>query len=800
MAINLFRSSFGNQQYSPAESGGIMSDLISKYGKSELQNTITKTTKGKPVIRTVTRTIAQPKKELIRYEGPEEIEPTIPLKGVFGSTPEQRKTYIREVEEYNKKIKQEKQKVADYNREIEAWNRSGRFQKVTTKYTETPIITTTETATIPLSKGTQTPITTNTTITKAQTMSSYDKLLAISPQIDFLKPLEKEKPTYISELKSQASQRYLTLPKAIGKGFQTIGESIETKDITKVSEPLQTSVGYLGKGVLRAPGAIYSGAKSAVSTAIKTQPFRKDFISDVYSESRAFREELKTPQRKAELTLIGAELLTPYAISRTPQAVTSVKYKLSGTKVSPESLYSKTAMASPRGLDLTYNPEKTISKFESTYGKTTELPKQYVGVSQTTTKNLGSTVKTKSQLGQKLTEDPGLFISPKGAGQTRFLRLSGETPKKITLDPRKLFTQGQPTTFQVGFKELGRYPQEVISAKGYTSAEAYQLTQSTKSKAIITKMSELGKSEPEAVIPVGSKLAKVKTPLYYTEVKNTIVPIKTITVLGTGSKATKDLTSLSTVRKGTSAYESLLRGEKYVYVNPSVILPNYRSNIKSSSSYKPSTISSLIYPTKPILSPVSPIKETEEPSPIPSTLIPSKISITKSSISGISKSKTITSTSSLPPTYEGGYPILPKLIYSYSKKTPKFIPMAVLPKERKKKEIVTGEPAYDVYIRVGNNWVNKTQGKRNIYSAIEYGSDIVDNTVTKSFKIKKGTGRANIFKYNLPYNINKFYTPSKTRSAKLTGAYIEKNKYAIDTVGEKQGLSIAKYLRGVRII
>jgi len=105
-----------------------------------------------------------------------------------------------------------------------------------------------------------------------------------------------------------------------------------------------------------------------------------------------------------------------------------------------------------------------------------------------------------------------------------------------------------------------------------------------------------------------------------------------------------------------------------------------------------------------------------------------------------------------------------------------------------------------VLIKVGNKWVNRTNGKRNVYSAIHRGTELVDNTTAKSFKIKKGTGKANILKYNMPYNINKFYTPSKTRSAKLTGAYIEKSRFAIDTPGERKGLSVAKYLRGVKLI
>ncbi len=109
-------------------------------------------------------------------------------------------------------------------------------------------------------------------------------------------------------------------------------------------------------------------------------------------------------------------------------------------------------------------------------------------------------------------------------------------------------------------------------------------------------------------------------------------------------------------------------------------------------------------------------------------------------------------------------------------------------------------PSYDVMVKKGNKWVNVSKGKkRNIYSALDYGSKLVDNTTARSFKVVKGTGNANIFKYELPSNINKFYKPSKTRNPQLTGAYVEYNKHAIDTFGEKKGLSIDKYLKQYKL-
>lgn len=151
------------------------------------------------------------------------------------------------------------------------------------------------------------------------------------------------------------------------------------------------------------------------------------------------------------------------------------------------------------------------------------------------------------------------------------------------------------------------------------------------------------------------------------------------------------------------------------------------------------------------------------------------------------------------PTYSVTAPERPYLTPKPNISGGRYVTASKRPK-KKDKDYVSGEPAYDVLVKVGRVWKNKTNGKRNFYSAVHRGVNIVDNTTAKSFKIKKGTGVANIFKQNMPYNINKFYIPSKTRSARLTGAYIEKSRYAIDTPGEKKGLSVAKYLRGVKLI
>jgi hypothetical protein len=64
----------------------------------------------------------------------------------------------------------------------------------------------------------------------------------------------------------------------------------------------QQSSKDLRTGIKLVPPTIYGGAKSFVTTAIKTQPFRKDYLSDLYKSTR-IRTELVTPRRQAELIL-----------------------------------------------------------------------------------------------------------------------------------------------------------------------------------------------------------------------------------------------------------------------------------------------------------------------------------------------------------------------------------------------------------------------------------------------------------------------------------------------------------------
>lgn len=131
------------------------------------------------------------------------------------------------------------------------------------------------------------------------------------------------------------------------------------------------------------------------------------------------------------------------------------------------------------------------------------------------------------------------------------------------------------------------------------------------------------------------------------------------------------------------------------------------------------------------------------------------------------------------------------------KSTPRSIPSFKRPKPKLTKEVSEfRDEAYVPMVRVGKKYkAIKSKKKMNYYYAMHKGAEIVDNTTARNFKLKKVSGKPSLFKFNVPSNINKFYQPSKTKRDIYRGAYIEKSRYAIDSFGEKQGLSVARYLK-----
>ena len=485
------------------------------------------------------------------------------------------------------------------------------------------------------------------------------------------------------------------------------------------------------------------------------------------------------------------------------------------------------------------------------YTRTTRL----IQVHASTTRDLGSKVLSREELAAKgITQgsEPGLFVSPLGAGQSGFTGIA-KTEYKLTSNPIDIFNQPKPTAHLIGFEKITEYPESILKGKlDQKKLEQFQKSVASESTAIVTRMSSLGlKKEPEVVLSAGTPISEIKNPLYYTKIKGKIVPVKTeqaikISNVSNGLKTKTFENFIYGTSKESKAFEDLFYNSKiteYVYApktplfsSTSSILSKQNNNYYNttqgysineefakynkqqeskynkkkedvevtSSDYMEkimayNTEGSIVKTQKSTTSGSRNIKrKPNNPDKLPPTIISSNIP----PLPTTPPPPVISSTHTTPPPTTPPPPVTPSPIIDHifnTKKTPvKGYKKFKFPNYKKQTKQLM--PSYDVMVKKGNKWVNVSKGKkRNIYSALNYGSKLVDNTTARSFKVVKGTGNANIFKYELPSNINKFYKPSKTRNPQLTGAYVEYNKHAIDTFGEKKGLSIDKYLKQYKL-
>ena len=590
----------------------------------------------------------------------------------------------------------------------------------------------------------------------------------------------------------------------------------------------------------------------------KLREYRKELAKEKWY--RNIKVPLSSPYTQANLTLMGAEIVVPAGVVKAPKIVTDVKYKTSGTYINPENIFSKTALKQTEtgtgpGLELSYNPQKTIRQFEKTKGSIPELPDLYTGIHASTTRDLGSKVLSREELAaQGITQgsEPGLFVSPLGAGQSGFTGIA-KTEYKFTSNPIDIFNQPKPTAHLIGFEKITEYPESILKGKlDQKKLEQFQKSVASESTAIVTRMSSLGlKKEPEVVLSAGTPISEIKNPLYYTKIKGKIVPVKTeqaikISNVSNGLKTKTFENFIYGTSKESKAFEDLFYNSKiteYVYApktplfsSTSSILSKQNNNYYNttqgysineefakynkqqeskynkkkedvevtSSDYMEkimayNTEGSIVKTQKSTTSGSRNIKrKPNNPDKLPPTIISSNIP----PLPTTPPPPVISSTHTTPPPTTPPPPVTPSPIIDHifnTKKTPvKGYKKFKFPNYKKQTKQLM--PSYDVMVKKGNKWVNVSKGKkRNIYSALDYGSKLVDNTTARSFKVVKGTGNANIFKYELPSNINKFYKPSKTRNPQLTGAYVEYNKHAIDTFGEKKGLSIDKYLKQYKL-
>jgi hypothetical protein len=412
---------------------------------------------------------------------------------------------------------------------------------------------------------------------------------------------------------------------------------------------------------------------------------------------------------------------------------------------------------------------------------------------------------------------PGLYVSLKGVS-TYFLRLKNGLGKyKLLPTSLKDFLPRQPKILAVS-QTPTRIPSSfrtsLSKSQSYFGKEKLVLTEpkGVPGKPYVSPALEFGlKNEAEAVIQVGSKLKRVGLNTTwdkitgfskYTKINGSVVPIYEMEVIGKG--VVKGLKSKVNVADYGS-YSSGL-APKFV-ISPSNVVsslrvPSYSLSKTVSGVSKPSysiTSSSIKSSYSPITSSSTIIPSYSPPSYISSKTISSGGSRVSSSVVVPSYSPPSIPSSSTPskvsykitPNYSTPirinynvpiYSIPKKPIYKYSRdrfETPKL----------SKKKLKVGK-AFKVSSRVkGKEKVLALGVPKNI--AIAIGKSFTGGSTARSFKIsevgftnRQDIGGVNLFQYREP----KF----SGRVAREGFTFVEKSKFAIDTIGEVKGLKAGK--------
>jgi hypothetical protein len=777
------------------------------------------TTSLTPRSRSSTRTVVLPKK---KYKGPEFdevkvnlIKPKILLKDVISKSAAERKTYMNQVRAENQKIQKHNQEnfniITQNKKAIDDWNKKGRFQKQTTTETYYPSTTRYETPGIEIKRITSsTPTTTvvasyNTTknLTSIPKLETYklptdlsltqkgsfalDKVIT---RLEDKKYQNTNKP--IKDILVGASSSLAILPVSAAKRVLDF-----TTFLGRVSPQIDTKTGKVVP-IKDRPKNIASfkpGEITATSNMSKSEKIYSSFI---------------TRPEKATGELL-TDFFAPTTLIKASGLAKNTLVKLTSTKLAPESVFDTSVLIGKNKFPLRKTSNLT-SRIKD-YKKTSEF---IDGEKLFPTLHATDSVGRIKQVtfnpiykNGKLAQDPSLYVAPMGRGSPHFLRVSDELPS-FTFDLTNMFKPSSPKLYRIYVKDVKGLPRSVMSGKSYEPVFNFQKT-ANQEYAYITKGSFLRTKEEEANI-IGNTLLKpldrkaVLSPFkgqsFYTTYKGKTIPI--LDVRATSSKVSSindffnssKLTSSNLSPSNISKYYSSFTSSSKMPVSPSLFLT-------SSSSYKPSSSSSAInnssvssssysvssssIPSSSIFSsssykPGSPTIDTYN---IPESYIDTSSSIISSkSKSGFSDIKL----SSLLSYKPASYSMSGILATSSTNKLPKY--------KNKTRSITTKltnktnmEQAFDVFVRSKGNWTKvKTNETMNYYAAKHKGFNIADNYAERSVKLKPTNKKAQKISYSEPYNNYKF-TWNKSKKEKLKKSFIEKSKYAIDTIGELKGIT-----------
>lgn len=428
---------------------------------------------------------------------------------------------------------------------------------------------------------------------------------------------------------------------------------------------------------------------------------------------------------------------------------------------------------------------------------------------------------------EKSVDVPGLYTSTRGVSEY-FLRIKqGIGEYKLLPTSWKDILPGQPKIFAI--RELPtRIPKAFRSslekAQSYFGKNGLVLgkPKGVPGKPYYSPALEFGlKREAEAVIQVGSTLErtglttlpqKIRGFRQYTIIDGVRVPIYEMKSVGAG-KVVKDSLKLSV--KDYASYSSGVRPNVIVSpknvlsisksvpksiksvsfssVKPSVSsMVSEKSSISSVGSYKPSTLSS-----------ISKSSVSSSGSRISSSgsSISSGLSEISSSASSISSSGVVSVPSYKPLSYKP-QSYIPKKYTSY--KVPTYKPPIVPPPTYKLPKIYPKisslvsknklSKAFDVFVRKKGKKI-LVGSKLPFGRATSLGRKITGETTARSFVVVP-KGFTNISDVKTP-GLFQYRTPKFGGSVQKAGfEFVEKSRFAIDTVGEKSELKAGK-LQGV---
>lgn len=795
---------------------------------------------------------------------PQDQPKRIARRDILVSAPEQRRQYYRDIETYNVQLQSERDKIRQAKREIDEYNRKVReYNKQRIYFERVPVSGFTTTRTLTESDKPKDFSDFFRTIKERQEKAKFDSEFvgAKKPTVDWQdrnqkiltafsnKPVAydpigkttKSIPVIKSKFKipefgvgtdiqppKQNLKLLFTDPGLYKKRMDIKIESI-TKDRPVISTEKFRAValGFYGSTIVSSAQLGYALGRDPIGT-VKGIP--KGFL-DAWNPATIVKSFTTEPY--SATGQLAGRVFSSYAIGYTGKTIGSAfktaKYEIFGKEIPAEAIFDKKVLSEKAQFPTAKTSKEVVMAFKKTKSQQIfpELKGKQVGISTTQYPFKIKKVKTKAQLGQPLTEDPGQFFSVLGRGSPRFTGITKYQNIKFSINP--FGSSGKPSGYVAGFERIAYLPKSVTKKPGFTAVEKYTTSKAGTGTAFITKRGQIGKGEikPQSYYFGGKKLFEKGTTeievvtapttqysfvgkkMYYTRYLDQIVPLRVVIPKKTAGQSILDSVRTIPGKKISDASSSF---DKYFsdyvsgvkYVKPSVVpIVYYGSSRISQPTSKMSSYFGSKTPTRSMISkPSISFARSYKSTPITKqdiSLITKSVSkpiISIFNTKQITKPITSITTSYSTSTFDRYFKPTPKITYTSKSLTkpmlPKYKPPTksakrTIPKKKTEKREAF-EPAYNTFVKEKGNWikVNKANELNDINTATDLGIRVTDNTSARSFKISKAPGTAKTKTFLKP-SLYKFYKPGK--SAKLTGAWIEKPKHLIDTPGEIQGIS-----------